>query len=150
MDQPARDRSCVWDQKSERCHLPLACPGEEGTDQARAEYVACHQPDPATCKPTGIPLQGVIAAGRPIETYEQTERIDFTEMFTKPEYFALKVRGDSMVEDHISDGDFVIVKQQETARDGQIVVALVDGAETTLKRFYRDKADSDLSQQTRR
>jgi repressor LexA len=87
----------------------------------------------------GIPLHGVIAAGLPIETYEVEERIDLTELFARPGYFALKVKGESMIEDHINDGDFVIVKRQSTARDGQIVVALVDDGETTLKRFYRDK-----------
>jgi repressor LexA len=88
----------------------------------------------------GIPLQGVIAAGKPIETFEQQERMDFSEMFTKPGFFALKVRGDSMIEDHINDGDYVIVKKTNTARDGQIVVAMVDGNETTLKRFFKEKA----------
>lgn len=86
----------------------------------------------------GIPLAGTIAAGFPIETYEQSERIDFSDMFARDGHFALKVRGQSMIEDHIDDGDFVIVRRQETARDGQTVVALVDGSETTLKRFYRD------------
>jgi len=86
----------------------------------------------------GIPLAGTIAAGFPIETYEQSERIDFSDMFARDGHFALKVRGQSMIEDHIDDGDFVIVRRQETARDGQTVVALVDGAETTLKRFYRE------------
>ncbi|MBY0587736.1 transcriptional repressor LexA [bacterium] len=87
---------------------------------------------------TGIPLSGSIAAGLPIETYEQSERIDFGRMLHKEGHFALKVRGQSMIEDHIDEGDFVIVRRQETARDGQTVVALVDGAETTLKRFYRE------------
>lgn len=86
----------------------------------------------------GIPLAGSIAAGLPIETYEQSERVDFGEMFGKEGYFALQVRGQSMIEDHIDDGDFVIVKKQSTARDGQVVVAMVDGSETTLKRFYKE------------
>lgn len=86
----------------------------------------------------GIPLSGVIAAGSPIETVEQEERIDFSDFFQKSGLFALKVRGQSMIDDHIDDGDFVIVKQQATARDGQIVVALVDGSDTTLKRFYKE------------
>lgn len=86
----------------------------------------------------GIPLAGTIAAGLPIETYEQNERVDFSGIFNKEGHFALRVTGQSMIDDHIDDGDFVIVKRQETARDGQTVVALVDGAETTLKRFYRE------------
>lgn len=88
---------------------------------------------------TGIPLAGTIAAGRPIETFEQSERLDLREIFGRSGDFALKVKGQSMIEDHIDDGDFVIVHKQSTARDGQIVVALVDGAETTLKRFYRER-----------
>ena len=87
----------------------------------------------------GIPLAGSIAAGSPIETFEQTEQIDFGEMFGKGDYYALQVRGQSMIEDHIEDGDFVVIKKQETARNGQIVVALIDGSETTLKRYYREK-----------
>lgn len=87
---------------------------------------------------TGIPLAGAIAAGAPIETFELPERVDFGQMFETPANFALKVRGQSMIDDHIDDGDYVVVRKQETARDGQIVVALVNGAETTLKRFYRE------------
>lgn len=87
---------------------------------------------------SGVPLAGAIAAGSPLETFEQSDRIDFGEMFTKDNHFALKVRGQSMIEDHIDDGDFVVVKKQPTARNGQIVVAMVDGSETTLKRFYRE------------
>ncbi len=86
-----------------------------------------------------IPLSGTIAAGMPLETFEESESVDFGAMFGKAGYFALKVRGHSMIEDHIQDGDFVVVRKQHTARDGQIVVALVDGSETTLKRLYRDK-----------
>lgn len=87
---------------------------------------------------TAIPMAGTIAAGQPLEAPEQTETVDFTEMFAKPGYFALKVRGQSMIEDHIEEGDYVIVKRQQTARDGQTVVALLNGDETTLKRFYRE------------
>ncbi|QDU62324.1 LexA repressor [Planctomycetes bacterium Pan216] len=87
----------------------------------------------------GIPLAGVIAAGSPIETYEQTERIDFGDLFSSESHYALQVRGQSMIEDHIDEGDYVIVHKQETARNGQIVVALVDGEETTLKRFYKEQ-----------
>ena len=89
-------------------------------------------------KQDGLPLAGSIAAGLPIESFEQNETVDFTRLFSKPGHFALKVRGKSMIEDHIDDGDYVIVRQQKTARDGQIVVALVDGQDTTLKRFYKE------------
>ena len=86
----------------------------------------------------GIPLAGAIAAGAPLETYEDVERVDFGEMFGHGDYYALKVRGESMIEDHIEDGDFVVVRKQQTAQEGQIVVALIDGCETTLKRFHKD------------
>lgn len=86
----------------------------------------------------GTPLAGTIAAGSPIETFEQIDRVDFGEMFGKEGYYALKVRGQSMIEDHIEDGDFVIIKKQSTARNGQVVVAVVDGADTTLKRYYKE------------
>jgi repressor LexA len=87
---------------------------------------------------TGMPLAGVIAAGKPIEAIEQVERIDFRDMFGKPGLFALEVKGESMIEDQIAEGDFVVVKKQETARDGQIVVALLGDGEATLKRFFRE------------
>lgn len=86
----------------------------------------------------GIQLAGTIAAGYPIETFEQAEHVDFASMFHRADHFALKVRGQSMIEDHIDEGDIVVVRKQETARNGQIVVALVDGTETTLKRFFRE------------
>lgn len=87
----------------------------------------------------GVPLKGTIAAGMPLETYEDVEHLDLSQLFHREGYFALQVRGDSMIEDHIQEGDFVVVKHQETAENGQIVVALVDAGETTLKRFYREK-----------
>lgn len=94
--------------------------------------------DAARDREAGLPLAGTIAAGAPLETYQQEERVDFGDLFDPESHFALKVRGDSMVDDHIADGDFVIVRTSRTARDGQIVVAMVEGSETTLKRFYRD------------
>jgi len=85
-----------------------------------------------------LPLVGQIAAGSPVLAVEDDERIDFSSMFDSDEHFCLRVKGDSMIEDHISEGDYVVVKKQETCRDGEIVVALVDGQEATLKRFYRE------------
>lgn len=86
-----------------------------------------------------LPLAGQIAAGRPLLAQEQDERIDFSNLFDTEEHFALKVKGDSMIEDQIAEGDFVVVHRQDTARNGDIVVALVDNDEATLKRFYKDK-----------
>jgi len=87
----------------------------------------------------GIPLLGRIAAGQPVQMYEQADRVDFGDMFTNKSYFALEVRGQSMIDDHIQEGDFVGIKKQPNARDGQIVVASVEGGEATLKRLYREK-----------
>ena len=86
----------------------------------------------------GLPLAGVIAAGQPMEAVEQAEQLDFRDMFGAPDLFALQVKGQSMIEDQIAEGDYVIVRKQETARDGQIVVALLGDGDATLKRFYRE------------
>jgi len=91
------------------------------------------------CEPVeerGLPLYGMIAAGVLHEAVEQDERIDFTDLFNKKNLFALKVNGDSMIEDSIMDGDHVIVRKQRTARKGQIVVAITEEGEATLKRWF--------------
>lgn len=89
-------------------------------------------------RPTRLPLAGVIAAGQPIEAIEDQEVLDLEEAFVSPfGCFALRVRGDSMIGDQICDGDYVIVERRNTARDGEMVVALIDGEEATLKRLYR-------------
>lgn len=84
----------------------------------------------------GLPLLGRIAAGPLNAAVEDSERIDFTELFNAPERFVLEVRGDSMIEDHIADGDYVVVNKQATAGRGDIVVALTEENETTLKRWF--------------
>ncbi|RMF72449.1 MAG: transcriptional repressor LexA [Planctomycetota bacterium] len=89
-------------------------------------------------RPTRLPLVGTIAAGLPIEAIEDREVLDLESMFVSPHgNFVLQVRGDSMIGDNICDGDYVIVERRDTARDGETVVALIDGEEATLKRFYR-------------
>ena len=89
----------------------------------------------------GLPLAGRIAAGVLHEAIEQQERIDFGDMFDgqKRNLFVLEVSGDSMIEDQISDGDYVVVRKQRTARKGQVVVALTDENEATLKRWYPER-----------
>ena len=87
----------------------------------------------------GIPLAGTIAAGEPITEIENPEEIRLQEVLGATEgTFLLRVRGDSMIEDHICDGDLVLVESVRTARDGETVVAVVDG-DVTLKRFYRER-----------
>jgi repressor LexA len=87
-----------------------------------------------------LPLAGRIAAGVLHEAIEQNERVDFQEMFNPDKnLFVLQVSGESMIEDQIADGDFVVVQKQRTARKGQIVVALTDEGEATLKRWFPEK-----------
>jgi repressor LexA len=83
-----------------------------------------------------LPLAGRIAAGLPVETVEAPESISLHDVVGNRDVFALEVRGDSMRDEHIIDGDYVLVERTKTARNGEIVVALVHGSETTLKRFY--------------
>ncbi len=89
----------------------------------------------------GLPLVGQIAAGVLHEAIEQRERVDFANLFDPddPDLFVLQVRGDSMIEDQIADGDYVIVRRQRTAQKGQIVVAITDEGEATLKRWFPEK-----------
>lgn len=93
----------------------------------------------ASAAPGGVKLLGRIAAGQPLEAIEDPEQLQFDEWQDRDDKFALKVTGDSMIEAHIADGDYVILKKQEQAHDGQIVAVRDDDGEATLKRFYRDK-----------
>lgn len=89
-------------------------------------------------RPTKLPLVGTIAAGLPIQAYENKEHLDLESLFVSSHgTFVLRVRGDSMIGDNVCEGDFVIVERRTNPRDGETVVALVDGEETTLKRYYR-------------
>ena len=114
-------------------------------DRAKARAVAIlHDPDasdelPRAAIPT-VPLVGTIAAGRPIEALEDRHEIALTELVpTGDRIYLLRVRGKSMIEDHIDDGDLVVVERRETANDGDIVVAILEDEEATLKRFYRER-----------
>ena len=85
-----------------------------------------------------VPVLGTIAAGRPVETYEEKTSVSFSDFVGQKDTYALRVRGNSMIEDHICEGDMILVENSKEAHDGDIVVALVGGNETTLKRFYRE------------
>jgi repressor LexA len=85
-----------------------------------------------------VPLLGRIAAGVPVESYASQEKLNFADFMGHADTYALEVRGDSMIDDHICSGDYVLVERTDEVRDGEIVVALVDGTETTLKRIYRE------------
>jgi repressor LexA len=86
----------------------------------------------------GLPMLGLVAAGTPTQAVEQEERLEFSDLFGGPNRYALKVRGKSMIEDHIDDGDYVVIRKQDVAQNGERVVAMIDD-EVTLKRFYLDK-----------
>jgi repressor LexA len=87
---------------------------------------------------TMVPLMGRIAAGQPIEAIERPETISLADFTRSKEVFALEVRGESMQDEHILDGDYVLVEKTKTAHNGDIVVALVEGSDATLKRLYRE------------
>ena len=94
-------------------------------------------PDEASPK---LPLMGRIAAGVPLEAIENAQTLDLEAMFSGPgDVFALQVRGDSMIDDHIRNGDYVICQRTRQARDGQTVVAVLPDGEATLKRVYHER-----------
>lgn len=83
-----------------------------------------------------VPLLGRIAAGTPVEAISGSETLNFADFTSDPGTYALQVRGDSMIDDHICDGDFVLIQKTDRVRNSDIVVALVGGMETTLKRYF--------------
>lgn len=85
-----------------------------------------------------VPLLGRIAAGAPVESVPSPETLSFADFGGSADTYALQVKGDSMIEDHICSGDFVLIERTAEVRDGEIIVALVDGLETTLKRYFRE------------
>ncbi len=85
-----------------------------------------------------LPLLGRIAAGQPVEAVENPETISLADFTRSKNVYVLEVKGDSMVDDHIVDGDYILVEKTETANNRELVVALVRGEETTLKRFFRE------------
>ena len=87
---------------------------------------------------TELPLLGRIAAGRPVEAFETQQTISLTDFAKSKDVFVLDVRGDSMQDEAILDGDYILVEKTSVARNGEIVVARVDGTETTLKRIYKE------------
>ena len=86
----------------------------------------------ATTTTARLPLLGLIAAGEPIEALENPEMVDVPPSLLHPDHYVLQVKGDSMIDEQIHDGDFIVARKAKTARSGQIVVALING-EATLK-----------------
>ncbi|MFZ0637811.1 MAG: transcriptional repressor LexA [Candidatus Acidiferrales bacterium] len=87
---------------------------------------------------TDLPLLGRIAAGLPVEAIEDKETLSLADFTRGHSNFVLQVKGESMRDDHILDGDFIVVEQTQVVNQGEIVVALVGGEDATLKRFYRE------------
>lgn len=95
---------------------------------------------PDESKMTSYPVLGTIAAGQPIEAIENRETLELENLFnTRHGTYVLRVKGNSMIEDHIADGDYVIIERREQARDGEIVVALLEDGQATLKRFFKER-----------
>jgi repressor LexA len=95
---------------------------------------------PATLGNMEFPLLGRIAAGQPVEAVSQAETFSFGDFTgSRGNLFVLRVKGDSMVDDHICNGDYILVEGAQTADNGEIVVALIEGTDATLKRFFRER-----------
>jgi len=96
-------------------------------------------PSEMTVRAVELPLMGRVAAGSPIEAVQSTETIWVPEdMVGRGQTYVLQVKGESMIEEQIRDGDYVIVEDRATARDGEMVIALLDGENVTLKKMYRE------------
>ena len=96
-------------------------------------------PSEMTVRAVELPLMGRVAAGSPIEAVQSTETIWVPEdMVGRGNTYVLQVKGESMIEEQIRDGDYVIVEDRDTARDGEMVIALLDGENVTLKKLYRE------------
>jgi len=136
---------------------PEEITGEEGSDEAELAHIShaasrknrrlrgVHadgdpSQDPAEESRGVLPMLGAIAAGSPLQTLKDTvERIDLSEDLCPAGCYALRVRGVSMIEDHIMDEDIVIINPNARVRQGDVVVALIDQETATLKRFYQEK-----------
>ena len=113
-------------------------------NKARSLVVNPDVPLPDEQRGSRLPLVGTIAAGQPIDAVENREFLDLDEIFAAPSRgegntFVLRVRGDSMIDEQIRDGDYVVVQRRNTARNGETVVALLESGEATLKKFYREQ-----------
>ena len=93
-----------------------------------------------------LPLLGLIAAGYPLDVFEDVDYVNVPAQYIKPENYVLKVNGNSMIEDQIRDGDYVIIRKTETAQNGEAVVALINN-EATLKRYYLNSTGIELHPQ---
>lgn len=107
--------------------------------QAERGWRGIRLTDDSTSHSTTLPLVGRIAAGQPIEAIEEQQEINLNNLFVGKDRYALEIKGDSMIDIGILDGDIVIIEPKNTAEFGDVVVALIDQQEATLKRFKRLK-----------
>ncbi len=140
-------RSTVFEHLGElqRKSLLSTCPGRARslrlTPQGRKllRNTQAHVVEDDEASRVSVPLLGQVAAGLPVEAVENKETLSLESCFgTGDDLFALQVRGDSMIEENIRPGDYVICRRAQTAQNGQLVVALVNEGQATLKRFYRE------------
>jgi repressor LexA len=107
--------------------------------KARSLEIVADEKLPDENRNTKLPLLGAIAAGSPIEAVENRDEVDLEDMFcSKQGVYALRVRGESMIDDHLCDGDIVVIERRDSAKNGEQVVALLDTGEATLKRYYKE------------
>jgi len=106
--------------------------------EVSSKYVQERRKSRQAVRSSEVPLAGRIAAGSPVEAIEGQDTLQFADFAGKGDTFALEVSGESMIEDHIMSGDYVLVERTQQANDGEIVVALVGGLETTLKRLHHE------------
>lgn len=113
----------------------------DGSEVADSKVVSMPKRSPARSveRASGIPMAGAIAAGQPIDALESRDYLEIDSQYSDAGCFALKVKGESMIEDGIYDGDFVIVKPNPSPSNGEVVVALLDDGSATLKRFYKER-----------
>jgi repressor LexA len=127
------------------CHLrALERKGLIRRDPNKARAIELTQPlvqqkRSVSAEGAGLPFAGFVRAGFTNHAFELSERIDFDEMFSRKDFFVLRVKGDSMIDAHITDGDYVVCRSCETAENGQMVVALNEENEATLKYWYPEK-----------
>jgi len=134
-----RDICRAFDIKSPNgvmCHLnALKAKGKINRNEKLSRGITI---DGVTAGGFSLPMLGVVAAGKALEAIPQDERLELKDLFGGESIFALKVRGSSMIENQIADGDYVVIRKQESADNGERVVAMVDRA-MTLKKFYKRK-----------
>jgi repressor LexA len=138
-------RSTVFEHVEElqRKRLLSNSPGKarslKATSKARRLLETLESNAPRFASDTSVPLAGRVAAGSPIEAIEDKSFLSLNSHFAGDNIFALEVSGDSMVGDDIHDGDYVICRKSPAANNGQLVIAITDNENATLKRFYREK-----------